>query len=187
MGERPPDLKRCDNMARCDESPSTDYGRNFENGGLVMASRWDSVTVDKSPMRCYVAPPEGEGPFPAVVVIQHAGGVDEFVQTMTDRVAAAGLQVREKFQYHGGREVLDKELINGASTPLGHKLQQELQCIPIRCRRMRADAPLYGEITKKYLEPDVRHEWFVKGMSKEQLDKIKKYYEERYGKENAPK
>lgn len=50
-----------------------------------------------------------------------------------------------------------------------------------------AGPEVYSELTKKYLEPDVRHEWFVKGMSKEQLDKIKKYYEERYGKENAPK
>ena len=28
---------------------------------------------------------------------------------------------------------------------------------------------------------DVRHEWFIKGMSKEQLEKIRKFYEERYG------
>jgi carboxymethylenebutenolidase len=55
-----------------------------------MVSRWDTVTVDDSPMRCYIAPPDGRGPFPAVVVIQHAGGVDDFVQAMTDRVAAAG-------------------------------------------------------------------------------------------------
>src|ERR1017187_3050317 len=66
-----------------------------------------------------------------------------------DRVAAAGLQVREKFQYHGGREILDTELINGAPTPLCCKLKQELHCIPIRCGRMGADAPLYGEIPKK--------------------------------------
>jgi carboxymethylenebutenolidase len=48
------------------------------------------VTVDKSQMRCYIATPDGGGPSPAVVVIQHAGGVDDFVQTMTDRIAAAG-------------------------------------------------------------------------------------------------
>jgi len=40
---------------------------------------------------------------------------------------------------------------------------------------------LYKEIVEKYLSPDVRHDWYTKGMSKEQLDKIKKYYEERYG------
>jgi carboxymethylenebutenolidase len=41
-------------------------------------------------MRCYLSTPAGGGPFPAVVVIQHAGGVDEFVRGMTDRFAAAG-------------------------------------------------------------------------------------------------
>jgi hypothetical protein len=32
----------------------------------------------------------------------------------------------------------------------------------------------------------VRHEWFLKGMSKEQLEKIRKFYEERYGTSEAP-
>jgi hydroxylamine dehydrogenase len=44
-----------------------------------------------------------------------------------------------------------------------------------------AGPELYDELTKKYLGPDVRHEWYTKGMSKEQLEKIKKWYEERYG------
>jgi hydroxylamine dehydrogenase len=44
-----------------------------------------------------------------------------------------------------------------------------------------AGPQMYQELLKKYLEPDVRHEWFIKGMSKEQLEKIKKYYDERYG------
>jgi len=55
-----------------------------------MAGRWDTVSVDGSAMRCYVTAPAGAGPFPAVVVIQHAGGVDQFIQTMTDRLAEAG-------------------------------------------------------------------------------------------------
>ncbi|HXF52150.1 MAG TPA: dienelactone hydrolase family protein [Dehalococcoidia bacterium] len=55
-----------------------------------MPARWDTVQVDGAPMRCYVTVPEGPGPFPAVIVIQHAGGVDAFVQTMTDRIAEAG-------------------------------------------------------------------------------------------------
>ncbi len=45
-----------------------------------------------------------------------------------------------------------------------------------------AGPELYDELMKKYLEPDVRHEWYLKGMSKEQLEKIKKFYEDRYGK-----
>ncbi len=44
-----------------------------------------------------------------------------------------------------------------------------------------AGPELYGEIVKKYLESDVRHEWFTKGMSKEQLEKMQKFYSERYG------
>jgi hydroxylamine dehydrogenase len=44
-----------------------------------------------------------------------------------------------------------------------------------------AGPELYNELVKKYLEPDVRHEWFIKGMSKEQLEKIQKFYNERYG------
>ncbi len=44
-----------------------------------------------------------------------------------------------------------------------------------------AGPELYNELQKKYLESDVRHEWYIKGMSKEQLEKIKKFYEQRYG------
>lgn len=44
-----------------------------------------------------------------------------------------------------------------------------------------AGPELFKEIEKKYLESDVRHEWYIKGMSKEQLDKIQKFYNERYG------
>ncbi len=55
-----------------------------------MQTRWDTITVDGSPMRCYVATPDGAGPVPAVVVIQHAGGVDAFIQTMTGRIGEAG-------------------------------------------------------------------------------------------------
>jgi hypothetical protein len=40
---------------------------------------------------------------------------------------------------------------------------------------------LYNELIIKCVEPDVRHEWFLKGTSKEQLEKMRKFYEERYG------
>jgi len=61
-----------------------------------MAGRWDTV----GSMRCYVTTPEGPGPSPAVVVIQHAGGVDEFVRTMTDRIAEAGFAGIAPDLYH---------------------------------------------------------------------------------------
>jgi dienelactone hydrolase family protein len=55
-----------------------------------MASFWESTKVDGADMRLYVSVPGGAGPFPAVVVIQHQGGVDEFMEEMTQRVASAG-------------------------------------------------------------------------------------------------
>ncbi len=55
-----------------------------------MAGRWDTVATTDGEMRCYVSAPSGAGSFPAVIVIQHAGGVDEFVRSMTDRLAEAG-------------------------------------------------------------------------------------------------
>jgi len=45
----------------------------------------------------------------------------------------------------------------------------------------QAGPELYNELTKKYLEPDVRNAWYLKGMSKEQLQNIQKFYNERYG------
>ncbi len=45
-----------------------------------------------------------------------------------------------------------------------------------------AGSELYAQLEKKYLEPDVRHEWYMKGMSKDQLEKIRKFYQDRYGK-----
>jgi carboxymethylenebutenolidase len=65
-----------------------------------MSSRWDTVTVDVAPMRCYVSAPSGAGPFPGVIVIQHAGGVDEFIQSMCDRLAVAGYMALAPDLYH---------------------------------------------------------------------------------------
>ena len=42
-----------------------------------MASFWESINVDGEDMKLYVSVPDGKGPFPAVVVIQHQGGVDQ--------------------------------------------------------------------------------------------------------------
>ncbi len=47
--------------------------------------------------------------------------------------------------------------------------------------RQVAGPELYAQLVKKHLEPDVRHEWYRTGMSKEQLEKIRKYYQDRYG------
>ena len=59
-----------------------------------MASFWEKLTVDGSEMDMYASVPSSSAgftaPFPAVVVAQHGGGVDEFIQTICDRLAGEG-------------------------------------------------------------------------------------------------
>jgi carboxymethylenebutenolidase len=62
--------------------------------------RWDTVQTPDGEMRCFVAAPDGASARPAVVVIQHAGGVDAFVQEMTRRFGAAGFAAVSPDLYH---------------------------------------------------------------------------------------
>ena len=55
-----------------------------------MISNWQEKESDGSPMRLHVSVPDGAGPFAALIVMQHQGGVDQFVQDMTRRLAGAG-------------------------------------------------------------------------------------------------
>ena len=55
-----------------------------------MASSWTSLEVDNNTMDVYLSTPTAGGAAPGVVVIQHAGGVDTFIQTICDRLAADG-------------------------------------------------------------------------------------------------
>ncbi len=59
-----------------------------------------TIPADNSAMAMYTAWPMGDGPFPAVVVIMHAGGVDTFVQAMVARIADAGYFVAAPDLYH---------------------------------------------------------------------------------------
>jgi hypothetical protein len=55
-----------------------------------MPSFWEKLQVDGQEMEGYASVPSGSGPFPAIVVAQHGGGVDKFIQTMCDQFAAEG-------------------------------------------------------------------------------------------------
>ena len=55
-----------------------------------MPSFWEKVQVDGQDMDLYASVPSGSGPFPAVVVAMHGGGVDRFIQTICDRLAEEG-------------------------------------------------------------------------------------------------
>lgn len=65
-----------------------------------MTTRWDTIDVDGGAMRCYISLPEGSGTSPGIIVIQHAGGVDDFVRGMCDRFAGAGFAVVSPDLYH---------------------------------------------------------------------------------------
>ena len=55
-----------------------------------MPSFSETLKVDGQDMEAYVSVPGGSGPFPAVVVIQAAGGVNEFIRGVSDKLAAEG-------------------------------------------------------------------------------------------------
>ena len=88
-----------------------------------MAGQWQELTVDGRTMGTFVASPEGSGPFPAMVVIQHATGVDRFIEETAQRFADEGYVAVAPNLYHrqdpnsgeSGSErrqkLLDKEVI----------------------------------------------------------------------------
>jgi carboxymethylenebutenolidase len=81
-----------------------------------MASNWTTLEVDNDAMRVYVSTPTAGGPAPGVVVIQHAGGVDTFIQTMCDRLAGAGYVAAAPDLFHRQK---DKILEEVAALPAG--------------------------------------------------------------------
>ena len=66
----------------------------------MTSSSWEQTESDSSVMPLHVSKPDGAGPFPAMVVIQHQGGVDAFVQNMTRRFADAGYLAAAPDLYH---------------------------------------------------------------------------------------
>ena len=55
-----------------------------------MASFWETIQVGGQDMHAYASVPSGSGPFPAVIVSQHGGGVDQFIRDMADKLAQDG-------------------------------------------------------------------------------------------------
>jgi carboxymethylenebutenolidase len=76
-----------------------------------MASSWESVSVDGQGMDLYLSLPDGSGPFPAVVVSQHGGGVDQFIRDMADRLAAEGYVAAAPNLFH---RITDDMLADGS-------------------------------------------------------------------------
>ncbi len=73
-----------------------------------MASSWETIDVNGQDMDVYLAMPNGPGPFPAVMVSQHGGGVDQFIREMADRLAAEGYVAAAPNLFHRfTKEMLD--------------------------------------------------------------------------------
>jgi carboxymethylenebutenolidase len=74
-------------MARTEADHGKPASRDFSNVDLSQAS----AAAGGSPvLRGYLATPEGEGPFPAVLMIHEAFGLDDITVRHADRLAAAG-------------------------------------------------------------------------------------------------
>lgn len=106
-----------------------------------MASDFVTLDIDGSPTKTWVAVPEGDGPFPGVVVAQHAGGVDTFIRNVCDRLAEAGFAAAAPDMYHRQDGMTFEEL---AAVP---------QDDPDRFKKMMAKA---GQMKDEEIEADVR-------------------------------
>ena len=69
-----------------------------------MASFWEKIIVNGSEMDLYASVPSSSAgfsaPYPAVLVAQHATGVDAFIQDICDRLAGAGYAAVAPNLYH---------------------------------------------------------------------------------------
>jgi carboxymethylenebutenolidase len=66
----------------------------------VSSSSWQQTESDNNVMRMHVSVPVNPAAVPGIVVIQHQGGVDAFVQKMTQRLADAGHVAAAPDLYH---------------------------------------------------------------------------------------
>jgi carboxymethylenebutenolidase len=55
-----------------------------------MQTKWLALTTADGPMEAYLAAPDGAGPFPGVVVMQEAFGVNAYVRSVCERLADVG-------------------------------------------------------------------------------------------------
>jgi carboxymethylenebutenolidase len=68
-----------------------------------MQTKWLAATTADGPMECYYAAPGGAGPFPGIVVMQEAFGVNAYVRSVCERLADVGYAALapELFHRHG--------------------------------------------------------------------------------------
>jgi len=55
-----------------------------------MSTKWLTVSTADGPMQAYLAEPDGGGPYPGVLVLQEAFGVNAYVRSVAERLADDG-------------------------------------------------------------------------------------------------
>lgn len=63
-------------------------------------SDFAQTVVNGSPMKVLIAKPAGSGPWPAVLIMHHKGGIDEFPRDRAERLAQAGYLAAVPELYH---------------------------------------------------------------------------------------
>jgi carboxymethylenebutenolidase len=90
-----------------------------------METHWDELTVDGSEMRCFVAVADAT-PAGAILVAQHAGGVDGFIREMTRRFADAGFVAIAPELYHRNMSASPQSM-DDAMTMMGRLRDDEVE------------------------------------------------------------
>jgi carboxymethylenebutenolidase len=82
-----------------------------------MPASLQRLAVGNREMSAYLSVPDGDGPFPAMIVIHHAPGVDRFVQETADNLAKEGYvaaapdlfhRITDEMVEHTGRSKRDR-------------------------------------------------------------------------------
>lgn len=74
---------------------------------MKTTSQWEMLQAGKTDMAAYVARPEGEGPWPGVIVLMEIFGVNRHIRSVTDRIASQGYVTVAPNYYHRTTEYLE--------------------------------------------------------------------------------
>jgi carboxymethylenebutenolidase len=98
-------------------------------------------------MRMHVSVPNEPGPVPAVVVIQHQGGVDEFIQSMTRRLADAGYVAAAPDLYHRDGPECKDDFVTRRSRLADRRIVRDVEaCVGFLQRHRAVDGRRLGII-----------------------------------------
>lgn len=98
-------------------------------------------------MRMHVSVPNELGPVPAVVVIQHQGGVDEFIQSMTRRLADAGYVAAAPDLYHRDGPECKDDFVTRRSRLADRRIVRDVEaCVGFLQRHRAVDGRRLGII-----------------------------------------